>query len=141
MTRREVDRDGDGVKDAVYEYSSGVLLSERHSGKDGRLERAVFYQDRKLVRAEEDLDRDGALDTWTFFQTAGDQEVVARVEKDTQKDGKPDTFESYAQVGGKTVLQKREEDKNGDGVVDVLSLYENGKLKERQILDPELVPL
>jgi hypothetical protein len=67
--------------------------------------------------------------------------VVARVEKDTQKRGKPDTFESYAQVGGQTVLEKREEDKNGDGVVDVLSLYENGKLKERQILDPELVPL
>ena len=101
----------------------------------------MFYDGRRLVRAEEDIDRDGSIDTWTFFETAGDKEVVARVEKDTAKRGKPDTFETYAQLGGKTVLVKREEDKNGDGAIDVLSLYENGKLKERQILDPELVPL
>jgi hypothetical protein len=141
MLRREVDRAGDGAKDAFYEFEGGVLVSERHLGKGGKLERAVYYEGRRLSRAEEDIDRDGAIDTWTFFASAGDKEVVTRVEKDTAKRGKPDTFESYAQAGDKTVLEKREEDKNGDGVVDVLSIYENGKLKERQILDPELVPL
>ena len=100
----------------------------------------------KLLRAlesrfGEDLDRDGVVDTWTYFGAAGDKEVVSRVEKDTAKRGKPDVFESYAQQGDKTVLTKREEDKNGDGKPDVISIYENGKLKERQITDPDLVPL
>jgi antitoxin component YwqK of YwqJK toxin-antitoxin module len=141
MVRREVDRDADGVKDAFYEFANGALVSERHVDKNGRLERAVYYRDHQLVRAEEDTNHDGAIDTWTYFQTSGGHEVVSRVEKDTGRHGKPDTFETYAQLGGKTVLEKREEDKNGDGTVDVLSLYENGKLKERQILNPELVPL
>jgi hypothetical protein len=107
----------------------------------GKVERSLFYEGRRLVRAEEDLDHDGTIDTWTYFQAAGDKEVVSRVEKDTAKRGKPDVIETYAQQGDKTVLTKREEDKNGDGKPDVVSIYEGGKLKERQITDPELVPL
>jgi hypothetical protein len=141
MTSREVDRDYDGARDAFYEFEAGSLAVERHLGKTGKLERAVYYENRRLARAEEDLDRDGAVDTWTHFAAGGDREVVSRVEKDSAKRGKPDTFETYAQQGGKTVLTRREEDKNGDGAVDVVSIYENGKLKERQILDPELLPL
>jgi hypothetical protein len=141
MLAREVDRDGNGQKDAFYDFAGGSLVSERHLGDSGQVERSVFYEARRLARAEEDLDRDGTIDTWTYFQTAGDKEVVARVEKDTAKRGKPDVVEIYAQQGDKTMLTKREEDKNGDGKPDVVSIYENGKLKERQINDPDLVPL
>jgi hypothetical protein len=39
------------------------------------------------------------------------------------------------------VLARREEDKNGDGNIDITSIYENGRLKTREISDPSLVPL
>ena len=52
----------------------------------------------------------------------------------------PDTFETFEARDGKAVLKKREEDLNGDGEIDVTSLYRNGKLYRREILDPDLVP-
>ena len=101
----------------------------------------IVYEDRRLARAEEDRDRDGAIDTWTSYRVSGDREVVDRIEKDTTGDGKRDTFEVYEQVGGKLSLKTRDEDKNADGVIDVKSVYENGKLKQREISDPAMVPL
>ena len=141
MARREVDRDADGVKDAFFEFSGGVLTVERHLRQRREARARGVLPEPPAREGRRGHRQDGTVDTWTFFATSGNQEVVTRVEKDTGKHGKADIFETYAQVGGKTVLEKREEDKNGDGTIDVLSLYENGKLKERQILDPELVPL
>ena len=71
----------------------------------------------------------------------GGQEFPVRIEKDTAGRGKADTFEVYEQKDGKTVIARREEDKNGDGVIDVTSIYEDGKLKRREVTDPDLVPL
>ncbi|MDH3685641.1 MAG: hypothetical protein OEP95_05415 [Myxococcales bacterium] len=146
MTAREVDRDYDGQRDAFYRFQSGSLAAERHDGNsDGTVDRSVFYEERRLARTEEDLDRNGAVDTWTVFgvANAGDktEEVITRIEKDTSGDGRADTFETYEQHEGRPTIARREEDKNGDGEVDVISIYERGKLKERQIHDPDLVPL
>ena len=52
-----------------------------------------------------------------------------------------DACGSYVLYVGKTVISSREEDVNGDGTIDVKSTYENGKLKNREISDPSLVPL
>jgi hypothetical protein len=142
MERREVDRNGDGKRDAFYVYQAGSLVEERHDGNsDGQIDRIVHYQDRKLTQSEEDLDHEGRMDTWTWFETVGGHAEIVRVERDANGDGKPDTFESYEQLAGKPSLKQREEDKNGDGTIDVRSVYENGKLKQREISDPELAPL
>jgi len=146
MTAREVDRDYDGQRDAFYQFQSGSLATERHDGNsDGTVDRSVFYEERRLARTEEDLDRNGAIDTWTMFgvANAGDttQEVITRIEKDTSGDGRADTFETYELHEGRPTITRREEDKNGDGEIDIVSIYQGGKLKERQIHDPDLVPL
>jgi hypothetical protein len=140
MLAREVDRDQDGTRDAFYRFEGGSLVEERHL-EGGREKRVVHYEGRRLVRTEEDTSGDGRLDTWTFFRVAGDQEQVDRVERDTNADGRADVFESFEQVAGQPTLKQRDEDKNGDGQIDVTSIYENGKLKERQINDPGLLPL
>jgi hypothetical protein len=66
---------------------------------------------------------------------------VTRIERDKGGEGKPDSFETFAQEGSKTVLVRREEDANGDGTIDITSVYENGKLKTREVSDPSLIPL
>jgi hypothetical protein len=82
------------------------------------------------------------MDVWTTFSVGdGSNEVITRIEKDQKGTGKADTFETYVQQEGRAVLSSREEDVNGDGQVDVKSSYENGKLKNREISDPSLVPL
>jgi len=142
MARREVDRNADGIRDAFYLYEGGVLVEERHDGNsDGKIDRIVHYKDRKVSSTEEDLDHDGRMDTWTYFEVVGGRAQVSRVERDTNGDGKPDTFETYEQIAGKPSLKERDEDKNGDGTIDVRSVYENGKLKQREISDPTLTPL
>ncbi len=142
MAAREVDRNYDGTRDAFFVYEDGSLVEERHDGdSDGSVDRVVRYERRALVRSEEDLSQDGRMDTWTYFETLGGEEVIVRIEKDTSGDGKPDTFETYEQIAGKPTLKQREEDKNGDGTIDIRSVYENGKLKQREISDPALVPL
>ena len=142
MALREVDRDGDGRRDAFYVYEGGDLVVERHDGdSNGELDRVVYYQARQLSRTEEDVDKDGTMDTWTTFLVTGDEEVIARIERDADGEGTRDVFETYEQVEGRTYLAQREEDKNNDGEIDVKSVYQKGKLREREIRDPGLVPL
>jgi antitoxin component YwqK of YwqJK toxin-antitoxin module len=142
MASRQVDRNSDGVRDAFFSYEDGSLIGERHdSNGDGEPDRVVYYTNRQLDRAEEDRDQDGSFDTWTHYESRGGEEQIVRVERDTTGDGRPDTFETYEQVAGKPALTLREEDKNGDGTIDIKSIYEDGKLKQREISDPALMPL
>jgi antitoxin component YwqK of YwqJK toxin-antitoxin module len=143
MTSREVDRDGDGVRDAFYVYQGDALVEERHdSDNDGKIDLVIHYENKVRVLTEEDTNHDGQIDVWTHYAKDGNgNEVVTKVERDKSGRGKPDTFETFAQQNGKTVLTRREEDANGDGKVDIISVYENGKLKSREVSDPTLVPL
>jgi hypothetical protein len=142
MTASEKDRDADGTRDVFYRFAGGDLVEERHdTNDDGRVDRTLYYEARRLARSEEDRDADGRTDTWSYYAAVNGEEVVVRIEKDSGGHGKADTFETYAQKDGKTVIERREEDKNGDGVIDVTSIYEDGKLKRREVSDPDLVPL
>ncbi|CAG0991402.1 hypothetical protein MYXO_02422 [Myxococcaceae bacterium] len=143
MQSREVDRNSDGVRDAFFVYSGELLAEERHdANNDGQIDLVIVYENRKRVRSEEDSNKDGRIDTWTTFAVGdGGAEYIAKIDKDQKGAGKPDTFETYVQANGKTVIASREEDVNGDGTIDVKSTYENGKLKNREISDPSLVPL
>jgi hypothetical protein len=143
MAAREVDRDADGARDAFYAYQGDALVEERHDADDdGKVDLVIRYQGKTRVLTEEDQNHDGRTDVWTHYEKdASGNEVVARVERDKAGKGTPDTFESFGQQNGKTVLTRREEDANGDGKVDIISVYENGKLKSREVSDPTLVPL
>ena len=90
-----------------------------------------------LSRAEEDLDHDGTIDTWTYFDGRRPGDRRAGREGHRKATASPTSSRPTSQHGDKTVLAKREEDKNGDGKIDVVSIYENGKLKQRQINDPD----
>jgi len=143
MTAREVDRDADGVRDAFYVFQSDALVEERHDANgDGKTDLVIRYQDRIRVVTEEDQNHDGRTDVWTYYaQDADGNEIVSKVERDKAGKGAPDTVETFGQQNGKTILTRREEDANGDGKVDIISVYENGKLKSREVSDPALVPL
>lgn len=143
MIRREIDRDNDGSKDAFFYFEGDSLVREEHDlNADGRIDRVSYFENRVLERAEEDFDRDGVMDTWLTYQEEGSgREILQRVEKDTNTDGLRDTFEDYEKIGDSILLKRRQEDKNADGKIDVTSLYEKGKLTQREISDPNLVPL
>ena len=142
MTHRTIDRDHDGIADAFYIYGGGILVEERHdANNDGIVDRQISYQNLFRVRAEEDRDRDGNMDVWTTYGISHGKEVVERVERSTKGSGPPDRIETYDTSTGKSQLSKLEEDRDGDGTIDVTSRYENGKLVQREISDPDLAPL
>ena len=66
--------------------------------------------------------------------------MISHIERDSKDRGKPDVFESFDTLSGKPVISKREQDVNGNGKIDITSIYENGKLVRREILDPSLIP-
>lgn len=76
-----------------------------------------------LLRAEQDTDYDGKVDTWITFEGG---EAVVRV-RDTSGDGKYDTWERYA--GGR--LDARSVDRDADGVRDLFYKYEGGTLVKK----------
>jgi len=142
MIDRTIDRDHDGVADAFYVYGGGILVAERHdANNDGTVDRQISYQNLFRVRAEEDRDLDGNIDIWMIYGVSRGKEVVERVEQASKGSGPPDRIETYDTSTGKSQLAKLEEDRDGDGTVDVTSYYENGKLVQREISDPNLAPL
>lgn len=136
---REIDRDDDGVRDAFFRYQGDSLVDERHDAtNDGKIDLIIVYESGWRVRSEEDHDRDGRMDTWTTYMVADEVELVSRIERDEQGRGYPDTFETYEPKDGKALLKQRDVDLNGDGEMDIISVYRNGKLVRREIVDPDL---
>jgi hypothetical protein len=142
MTHRTIDRDRDGIADAFYQYAGDILVEERHdANNDGSVDRRIRYQNLFRQSAEEDLDRDGQMDVWMTYSVSHGKEVVVRIERASKGSGAPDIVETYDISTGKSMLSKLEEDRDGDGTVDITSRYENGKLVQREISDPDLAPL
>jgi antitoxin component YwqK of YwqJK toxin-antitoxin module len=121
-----------------YDENEQVVLKKSDTDGDGVHDESIHYRDGVPTRSESDTDGDRKLDLWITFDPRGRPLLE---ERDTNGDGKPDTFETYEQIAGKPSLKQRDEDKNGDGTIDVKSVYENGKLKQREISDPTLMPL
>ena len=78
------------------------------------------------------------MDAWTIYLVQSGVEAVARIERDRSGRGFADTFETFVQRDGKALILRREEDINGDGEIDVVSFYKDGKLRRRQIRDPDI---
>jgi hypothetical protein len=142
LSLRELDRDDDGVRDVFYRYSGDALIQEKHDAdNDGTVDLVISYERKLRVRSEEDVDRDGRIDTWTIYVSPSGSEQISRIERDNNGRGFADTFDVFETREGKAVLVRREEDVNGDGKIDVVSFYEGGKLRKRQIRNPDVVPL
>jgi hypothetical protein len=137
MSDRTVDLDHDGVRDAFFVFSHGILAEERHDkDNDGRIDVITSYADRKRVETREDRDGDGDFDTRTLYHVVDGEELVSRIESDTRKRGLPDIIETFEAKDGRAVLARKEEDTDCDGTVDTTSFYEDGKLARREIFDP-----
>jgi hypothetical protein len=93
--------------------------------RDGRPEE-VRYVDPKtgaLLRAEQDLDYDGAIDAW---KTYADGRLAVRV-LDSDGDGRSDAWERYEDGRAAQVTM----DRDRDGVRDLFLRYRGGELAER----------
>src|SRR5262245_35281349 len=102
-----------------------VVRRTLDADRDGRPEE-IRYADPKtgaLLRAEQDLDFDGAIDAW---KTYSDGKLTVRV-LDEDGDGRSDAWERYED--GR--LAQRTEDQNRDGVRDLFLRYRGGELVER----------
>jgi hypothetical protein len=142
LSSREIDRDDDGVRDVFYRYEGASLAEEKHdANNDGAIDLVIIYRERLRVRAEEDVDRDGRMDVWTRYVARAGVERVSRIERDEKGRGYADTFEIFETRDERTVLLRREQDINGDGEIDVVSFYVGGKLRRRQISNPDVVPM
>ncbi len=142
MVENKADRNYDGVVDAFYLYSEQFLIEEKHDAdNDGRVDLIITFKDGYREKAEEDRDRNGRFDTWTFYSLKDGSEMVARIERDERGGGYADTFEFFEASDEKSILLRREEDHNGDGNIDMVSIFVEGKLVRREILNPDVVSL
>ncbi len=59
---------------------------------EARIDRREYYESGRMIRSEEDADRDGRIDTWTTYDANGG---VAIASFDEDRDGKPDRRLTY----------------------------------------------
>jgi hypothetical protein len=74
MTRQEIDEGADGTIDSItagtYDAHGAIRSWLVDEDADGRWDRSVFYDydtAGRRIRAEGDLDGDGAMDAWQTF--------------------------------------------------------------------------
>jgi len=73
-----------------YDADESVVLAEKDTDGDGRIDLWYHYEDGRMVRVEEDRNRDGRPDLWEFYNA---DQVVVRREKDVDFDGTADIQE------------------------------------------------
>jgi len=124
-SREMLDEDGDGKVDRVLHYDARRVLTqlEEDVDRDGTLDTVSLFTDGKVTRKRSDSNGDGQPDSWSFYR-AGD---LVRMETDQNGDGFRDRVATYA--SGE--LAREEEDRNGDGQPDVLTHYKNGQISEK----------
>jgi antitoxin component YwqK of YwqJK toxin-antitoxin module len=106
LVRREVDTKGRGTADTVYYYENEkIAREERDENGSGHVSYRAHYQNDRRSKVEKDTRGGGKPDTWTYYDTGSDNEIVLREERDL----------------------------NGDGTVDLWSYYENGRLVRRDL--------
>jgi len=110
-------------------YDENEQLSERRrdSNADCRTDEFVYYESGKPVRAEQDGNHDGLIDSWTRFGPDGEPE---HQEFDTTSDGKVDRWVELR--AGSPVRQQ--DDRNADGKPDSTHDFE-ADARSRQVED------
>ena len=130
---REVDLNGDGIKDVVryYDDEGSPLREEADRNFDGRMDLLVIFQDGMVVRKELDTNGDGIVDAKIFYEDG----KPFRAERDsrgrsTATHWQPDTWEYYE----KGRLVRVGVDLDGDGRVD---RWDRDEELQRQLAPPE----
>ena len=112
VTCKQADLNFDGHLDAFFHYDDdGHLVREQFDlDFDGRIDMGRFYEAGALTLDEQDVNQDGATDTWRRY----DKGRLLRIESDRDADGRADMFTFY--VGAQ--IDRIGYDVNGDGRVD-----------------------
>ena len=88
LVRRQVDRTGDGNIDGLFFYKDDKLVrEERDEEGNGVPTYRALYEDGRLAKVEKDLDRDGRVDSWSYYDPKVSEETVVREERDFNGDG------------------------------------------------------
>lgn len=120
------DLDGDGVPDAwTFTGRVGgrtvVRRKEFDLDFDGKVDVWRFFDAREEIdRDRMDMDRDGKPDVTAFYSKG----VVVRKELDLEGDERPDVFKYYEEG----LLVRLEGDSDGDGRVDYWEYYKDGRM-------------
>jgi antitoxin component YwqK of YwqJK toxin-antitoxin module len=125
LTELTYDRNKNGVIDTWTEMDGSKALRARIDlDEDGKIDRWEYYDDQgQLAKVGFSRKNDGTVDAWAF---SGPDGQVARIEiASTGDPAKIDRREYYA--NGELV--RAEEDTDGNGRVDKWETYEHGALK------------
>lgn len=125
LTELTFDRNGNGRIDTWTDMDgTKPIRSQSDLNEDGKLDRWEYYDDQgKLVKVGLSRSDDGRPDSWAF---SGPDGTVARVEVSSASDEKAiDRWEFYRGAE----LIRVEQDTNADGRPDNWDSYENGNLK------------
>ena len=88
--RRESDFDRDGRADEIARLQEGVVvLKERETNFDNKIDTWDYYEGDRLVRRERDSDGDKIIDQWWQFNDPTNVRCAV-VSTDKNADGKPD---------------------------------------------------
>lgn len=135
LTQLTYDRNKNGKIDTWTDMNGATPVQSRIDlDEDGKIDRWEYYDaNGKLLKVGFSRKNDGKVDAWAF---AGPDGKVLRVEiSSTGDERKIDRWERYdpARIGADGDLSKAlasaEEDTNGDGKPDKWETYENGALK------------
>jgi hypothetical protein len=132
---REEDADGDGRPDLWTAYSGSVRreLWQDDAGLGTPSLHVTFAEDGEAVKQLE-IDHDGNGQMERLFAYEGGH--LSGESRDTTGDGHLDHIEQFARDGS---LVMREEDLDGDSKIDIRTLYRDGRMISREILNPGAV--
>jgi hypothetical protein len=107
-------------RETIYTVRKSLDIDDDGSPEEVRYVDAASGE---VIRVEQDLDFDGALDAWTSYEKGH----VAIRALDSNGDGTPDVWERYAD--GR--MDARAVDSDADGVRDTFYRYEDGQLASK----------
>ena len=134
---------------ATYDQKTGKLTELTYDrNKNGKIDTWTEMDGSRPVRSRSDLDEDGKLDRWEYYDDKGG---LVKVGFSRKQDGRPDAW-AFSGPDGKVqrvevsstsdekkidrweyyengVLVRAEEDTNGDGKPDKWETYEGGAVK------------
>jgi len=96
-----------------YDRRGNIVLSKEAKDGSSKLNLTWYYDQKgNAIRAEQDGNGDGKVDTWYYYNNG----QIAMVGEDRNKDGRPDLWDVY-DPSGKVVMRK--EDLDFDGTADI----------------------
>lgn len=118
LRRLEFDASGNGRNDAVSLMDgTRIVRIELDLDENGAVERWDFYnEDRTLMKVGLSSMNDGIMDSQAYYTADG---TVARIEVSTRRDGRFDRTEFYE----RGVLVRSEEDTDGNGLPEKWETY------------------